>query len=379
MTSLHKSEYEKATIWALVALPPPVTGLTVLTEKVVERLRRSGEVCCYDWSPKKLPRGWRFRAVRGWRVIRSMVKLLAAGRARNGRLYVAANSRDGLWLTMILSMLGRWLGHEVFLHHHSYLYIDRFDRRMNLICWWLGDRSVHVVACEQMERDFHRRYPAATRFVHVNPSLLTGPIGQSRAEPRKPFTLGHLGNLSRAKGIDIVLDTFRQIHRERGDVRLKLAGPFYPGEARRLVTAARAALPGMVEWMGPVFGEEKWKFYREIDCFLFPTRSESWGIVLNEAMASGVPVIAADRGCIRTVVGKRAGIVIHPNDDFAKRATDQVVRWISNPEEYRAASEAARQRAIDLQHEADETLEQFVDQVFGRPAAQLAARQAAPA
>src|SRR3990170_4909766 len=167
MMSVYESEDGQATIWALVALPPPVTGLTLLTEKVVERLRRTGEVRCYDWSPKKLPRGWRFRVVRAWRVIRSMATLLVAGRARNSRLYVAANSRAGLWLTMILAMLGRWLGHEVFLHHHSYRYIDRFDRRMDWICSWLGERGIHIVACEQMEQDFRRVYPAASRFAHV--------------------------------------------------------------------------------------------------------------------------------------------------------------------------------------------------------------------
>jgi glycosyltransferase involved in cell wall biosynthesis len=379
MISVQEFDKGEPAIWALVALPPPVTGLTLLTEKVVRRLERSGKIRCYDWSPKKLPRGWRFRIVRGWRVIRSMAKLLAAGRARNGRLYVAANSRAGLWLTMILARLGRWLGHEIFLHHHSYLYIDRFDRRMDRICSSLGERGVHVVACEQMKHDFRRVYPAATRFAYVNPSLVAGSIGTPRTACGSPFTIGHLGNLSHAKGLDLVLNTFRTIHGLRGDVRLKLAGPFYPGEARQLVTQALAEFPNNVEWIGPVFGQEKSDFFNEIDCFLFPTRSESWGIVLNEAMAAGVPVIASDRGCIRTVVGERAGIVVNQHEGFASRAAEQIGHWIDNPDEYRAASEAACERAAFLQREADEMLEAFVDQIFDRRVLQPAVRQAAPA
>jgi glycosyltransferase involved in cell wall biosynthesis len=200
----------------------------------------------------------------------------------------------------------------------------------------------------------------------VNPSILTGPIGTARAALGRAFTLGHLGNLSHAKGIDTVLDTFRALHGQRGDIRLKLAGPFYPGEARRLVTRALADFPENVEWSGPVFGEEKRIFFNQIDCFLFPTRSESWGIVLNESMAAGVPVIASDRGCIRTVVGDRAGVVIATHEDFASRAGEQVLRWIDDPEAYRAASKAACEQAVFLQQEADETLEQFVDQLFDR-------------
>jgi glycosyltransferase involved in cell wall biosynthesis len=375
MMSVHKSEDGNATIWALVALPPPVTGMTLLTEKVVQRLQRTGDVCCYDWSPKKLPRGWRFRAVRAWRVIRSMGKLLATGRVQNGRLYVAANYRAGLWLTMILAMLGHRLGYRVFLHHHTYRYIDRFDRRMDWICSILGERDIHVVACEQMEHDFRRMYPAASRFAHVNPSLLTGPIGTPRTSPKHAFTLGHLSNLSHAKGIDKVLDTFRALHPNRREIRLKLAGPFYPGEAQRLVTRAVADFPEHVEWIGPVFGQEKLNFFNQIDCFLFPTRSESWGIVLNEAMAAGVPVIASDRGCIRTVVGDRAGIVVDRNQDFTAPAAEQVLRWIENPEEYQAASSAACEQASSLQREADEVLEQFVDQLSGRKSRQDAVLQ----
>jgi len=166
------------------------------------------------------------------------------------------------------------------------------------------------------------------------------------------------------------------VHGARRDIRLKLAGPFYPGEARRLVTRALSDFPENGEWIGPVFGQEKWGFFNQIDCFLFPTRSESWGIVLNEAMAAGAPVIASDRGCIRTVVGDRAGIVIPRDENFASRAAEQVLRWMDNPEEYQAASKAACEQAIFLQREADEVLEQFVDQLYDRHGQREPVRQA---
>lgn len=375
MMSPQKSENGKATIWALVALPPPVTGMTLLTEKVVQRLLRTVEIRCFDWSPKSIPRGMRFRLVRAWRVIRSMGSLLAAGRAQGGRLYIAANYKAGLWLTLILVILARRLGYLVYLHHHSYRYIDQFDRRIGWICSILGERGVHVVACDQMEQDFRQIYPAATRFAYLNPSLLTGPIGTSRRTCGQLFTLGHLSNLSHAKGIDRVLDTFRALRQQQGNVRLKLAGPFFPGGAQRLVTRALADFPQHVEWLGPVFGEQKSAFFRDIDCFLFPTRSESWGIVLNEAMAAGVPVIATDCGCIRTLVGDRAGIVVNRDQDFATRAAEQVLLWMENSQSYQAASNAACEQATVLQREADEVLEKFVEHFTGRPSRDDAGRR----
>jgi glycosyltransferase involved in cell wall biosynthesis len=373
--SLQKSDNHNATIWALVALPPPVTGMTLLTEKVVQRLQRSVEIRCFDWSPKNVPRGVRFRMVRAWRIIRSMSSLFAAGRAQGDKLYTAANYKSGLWLTLFLILLARRLGYLVYLHHHSYRYIDQFDRRMSWICSILGERGVHVVACNQMERDFRQIYPAATRFAYLNPSLLSGPIGTSRRTCGQRVTLGHLSNLSHAKGIDSVLDTFRALYQRQCNVRLKLAGPFFPGGARQLVMQATADFPEHVEWLGPVFGEEKSAFFRDIDCFLFPTRSESWGIVLNEAMAAGVPVIAADCGCIRTLVGDRAGTVVARHQDFATRAAEQVLLWMENPESYRDASIAACEQATILQQEAGEVLEAFVEQFTGQSSPDDAGRR----
>ena len=75
--------------------------------------------------------------------------------------------------------------------------------------------------------------------------------------------------------------------------------------------------------LGPVYGDDKAKFFAEIDVLLFPTqyKHESWGIVLNEALAAGVPVITNDRGCSSIVVGDRAGLVVPDPAQFVASAT----------------------------------------------------------
>jgi glycosyltransferase involved in cell wall biosynthesis len=364
MSASERNEKIVPVVWALVALPPPVTGMTLLTEKVVQRLKQSAAIHCIDWSPKNLPRGWRFRVVRGWRVIQSIARLLRAGRVHDGSLYIAANSKAGLWLTIVLAATGRLLGYEIYLHHHTYRYLDRVDRRMTWICNRLRDGVVHVVACPEMEEDFRRVYPAARRFSFVNPSLVTGTIGSPRSAVGQPFVLGHLGNLSHAKGLDLVLKAFRELRLSGANVRLHLAGPFYSRQARQLAAKDLADYPKDIVWFGPVYGADKDKFFAGIDAFLFPTRSESWGIVLNESMAAGVPVIAANRGCVRAVVGDRAGVVVPQDADYVTQAVEQVRIWIDNPAEYAATSTAACQRARSLQLEAKQVLEDFANQLL---------------
>jgi glycosyltransferase involved in cell wall biosynthesis len=74
---------------------------------------------------------------------------------------------------------------------------------------------------------------------------------------------------------------------------LKLVGPSengHRGELERQVR--RLELEKVVQFSGPVSDEEKWDVYRCADLFVLPTYSENFGIVVAEALAAGVPVIA---------------------------------------------------------------------------------------
>ena len=46
-----------------------------------------------------------------------------------------------------------------------------------------------------------------------------------------------------------------------------------------------------IEFMGGVYGDDKWDLYKKADLFVLPTHSENFGIVVAEALATGVPVI----------------------------------------------------------------------------------------
>lgn len=102
---------------------------------------------------------------------------------------------------------------------------------------------------------------------------------------RSTFTFGTMGSLSVRKGTDVLVDAFREEFRREKDVRLicKTSANHYPfnvGDSRIEVQ------------MGEITANEmRDDFFKKIDCFVFPTRGEGFGLPPLEAMATGVPAI----------------------------------------------------------------------------------------
>jgi glycosyltransferase involved in cell wall biosynthesis len=117
--------------------------------------------------------------------------------------------------------------------------------------------------------------------------------------------------------------------------------------------------------MGAVFGDAKRQFFAEIDVFLFPTKSESWGLVLNEAIAAGVPAISYNRGCTSMVIGNNeAGLLIEHHAPFAEPAALQVEKWMDDSVSYTRSSRAAFAQASRLKEEGQRSLDSFIQHIF---------------
>lgn len=355
---------QKAEVWMLGPIPPPVTGMTLLTRAVVQAMQAAGPVRFLNWSPGMHRRSLRMRLVRNFQVLKSVLALVAHGRVKNQRLYIVANSPSGLYMTALLVYLGRKLGYTVYLHHHVYTYIDHYNSRMAWIDRCLAGGGFHVVHAQTMIDDFRRQYQSQNKFLVVHPSIVEVSIARPHEAIHRPFRLGLLSGLQPSKGLDVAIDTFETLRAAGRDVTLTLAGPAVNANAQRLIDEAIAAHPGHVRHIGPVYDGDKAKFFDEIDAFIFPTMTESWGLVLNEALGAGVPVITFDRGCTATVVGAEAGLVIEPSDSFIDRASEQVIKWMDDEGDYRRASVAAVAQADQLHREGQRTLADFVHHMF---------------
>jgi glycosyltransferase involved in cell wall biosynthesis/predicted metal-dependent phosphoesterase TrpH len=154
----------------------------------------------------------------------------------------------------------------------------------------------------------------------------------------------YAGRLTREKGVDLLAESFVRAHRLEPRLHLLLAGGG-PEEAE-----LRERLGERATFLGWLEGEELARAYASADLFLFCSRTDTYGQVVLEAAASGLPVIAVAEGGPAALVENRAtGLLCPPDPD---RLAGAVLQLAAAPALRRRMGGggigAARQRSWEL-------------------------------
>lgn len=129
-----------------------------------------------------------------------------------------------------------------------------------------------------------------------------------------------VGRLAPEKGIDTILDAARRLHLGNGStIRLAFVGDG-PAEDRY-----RASAPPGTIFAGRLLGDALSEFFASADGFIFASTTDTFGNVLLEAMASGLPVIAPDAGPTLDVADAANALVVPVRDARAIAAAMQRV------------------------------------------------------
>lgn len=180
---------------------------------------------------------------------------------------------------------------------------------------------------------------------------------------RRLITVGRLGP---EKSFDVVLKAFRLIQ-EGVDAHLVHIGPEGP-DAERLKRLAEAlGIAERVTWVGPVPYRLIGGYHRLSELFLFASETETQGLVLWEAQAMGVPVVAVGaEGALEGVEEGKTGFLVPPKD--VKALAERTLELLKDEEKRRRFSQNARawarersaeriaERVVEAYDEASEIL-----------------------
>ncbi len=137
--------------------------------------------------------------------------------------------------------------------------------------------------------------------------------------PPDAFVVGHLANNSFEKGTNDLLQAMERLWHAGRPIYALLAGPEMPNFTRFWQRFEQhrpsASLP--VRRLGPISDAEKRDFYAAIDVFALPSRSDSFGLVLLEAWANGIPNVAYRAGGIADVVRHDVDGLLTPCGDIS--------------------------------------------------------------
>jgi glycosyltransferase involved in cell wall biosynthesis len=209
----------------------------------------------------------------------------------NHRLAVLAETRDIPRVVSTRGMLEPWaLSHK---------------RLKKKLAWWLYQRrDLKHASCHHTTggaeglnvQNLGLGVPVVTVPNGVDvPEERPWPLGSGVVKAvRRRRTALFLGRIYPIKGLPMLVEAWARVR--PGGWLLQIAGPDEAGhqkEVERAVTAA--GLDEVVSFIGPVGPEMKKSAFFDADLFVLPTHSESFGMVVAEALAHGLPVLTTTR------------------------------------------------------------------------------------
>ncbi|RWR44280.1 glycosyltransferase family 1 protein [Sinirhodobacter ferrireducens] len=287
---------QRRRLWFIGQLPPPVNGQNVFNGHMAERFASYTDL-------HVLPLGADVGA-KLWRAVVNPLRLLLRLR-RDDLVYGSLPGQLGAWLFLPTVLVLRLRRHVFYLHHHSFRAVAIGPLRAIALIERLGGAWLrHIMLCERMRDGFAALYAKGrSDHIRVMPNAaLYSAVERGEIAPRAgEVRFGHMSVMTEEKGVPYLLDLWAALLAQGCEGRLILAGPIPDPGLRARVEAAVAAHAGRIEWRGPLSGAPKQQFFDEIDLFVLPTKliDEADPLVLLEAYARGVAVLAPDRGCIR--------------------------------------------------------------------------------
>lgn len=243
--------------------------------------------------------------------------------------HIHSSSYSDFYRCSLFVILFKTLGKKVILHMHGANF-DRFYGEGRAYVRKIFRMSDEVLAVSSYYADFMRSH-------HLNDNvrcLHNGIVGRELDATSAPSKDDGVANLSYFGAIDDrkgVFDVLEAIGEERdyfaGKIRFRIGGIGNLQKFNSIIE--KYGLQDIVEYLGWIDSAGKERLLESTDVFVHPSRSESFGISILEAMDFGLPIITTNVGGIPDLVSDGInGIVVAPGDK--PRIRETIIKLIND-------------------------------------------------
>jgi len=208
--------------------------------------------------------------------------------------------------TYALRLIGR--RKPIIYTAHGFFHSSRggkIKKAFDFLFRFLVNRARFLTALTPLEKRKYLELGAKKEKIKIIPNWIDLKRFEGGRKIKLPFSnrfpvLLYVGRIHESKGLGYVVRAIKDL-----DVNLFIVGRDggYRDELEKTVRAL--GLDQKVKFGGEVSGEELVKIYRSSDFFVLFSEWEGFGIVVLEAMASGLPVIVSDRGALPMLIKER--------------------------------------------------------------------------
>ncbi len=180
-------------------------------------------------------------------------------------------------------------------------------------------------------------YPRGIDIQRFHPARRNGFWESAYQLPDQELKLLYVGRISREKSLEVLVQAFKTIEQQVPGARLIMVGEGpYRKEMQSELRGSR------VLFTGELTGDALARAYASSDLFLFPSATDTFGNVVLEAQASGVPVIVTDKGGPReNLLEGQSGLIV-PADD-PRALAEAAAAICKKPQELARMKQAARE------------------------------------
>jgi glycosyltransferase involved in cell wall biosynthesis len=221
-------------------------------------------------------------------------------------------------------------GGDIKTDHKGYIINQRVTER--IIRTFASAQAVTAISSDIRDRVL--KLGAPDDKIHLIPNgvftdnFKTASMYHEKKSHDNPYIV-YLGRLEKVKGIDVLLRAFSIVNKDYPGLKLKIAGT--GKEISNLQTLAEDLdISNEIDFLGIVEGNKKIELLQNALFLICPSRYESFGVVILEAFASGIPVVATNVGGIPDIIKDgENGFLVEPANP--QKLAEKIIILLNNP------------------------------------------------